>query len=198
MKTTCMLGTCLAVGALAAPLSGQDTPLLPVAVVNTEKIFKEYQPLLDKLAPIKEAAQALNKNVQVRSVELETASNKALNAAPGTPEKQRLQQQANKLEAELGQYIQQERGQLQKREAAIFIEFYKGLEEEVRKYAKGKGIKLVIRQQDNLLDENQPLPQIINSLNRGIIFEDGLDITDDIVKALDARGAAKSDAKKTR
>jgi Skp family chaperone for outer membrane proteins len=190
MKATCLLSICLLAGALTVPLYGQDAAPLPVAVVNTERIFKTYQPLLDKLAPIKEAAQELEKNVQVRNVELETAVNKLRNAEPGSPEAQRLQQQAGKLQGELQQYIQQERGELQKREAAIFIEFYKGLEEEVRKYAKGKGIKLVIRQQESSLDENQQLQQIINSLNRGIIFEDGLDITDDIVKALDVRNAA--------
>jgi Skp family chaperone for outer membrane proteins len=190
MKATCLLSICLLAGALTVPLYGQDAAPLPVAVVNTERIFKTYQPLLDKLAPIKEAAQELEKNVQVRNVELETAVNKLRNAEPGSPEAQRLQQQAGKLQGELQQYIQQERGELQKREAAIFIEFYKGLEEEVRKYAKGKGIKLVIRQQESSLEENQQLQQIINSLNRGIIFEDGLDITDDIVKALDVRNAA--------
>ena len=199
MKLTCVASMCLLAGALAAPLCGQDAAPLPVAVVNTERIFKTYQPLLDKLDPIKESAKELDKNIQIRNVELETAINKLRNAEPGTPEAQRLQQQAGKLNGELQQYIQQERGELQKREAAIFIEFYKALEEEVHKYAKAKGIKLVIRQQENSLDENQPLPQIINSLNRGIIFEDELDITDDIVKALDARGAAKSDdAKRTR
>lgn len=199
MKATSIVGLCLLAGALAAPLFSQEAAPLPVAVVNTERIFKTYQPLLDKLAPIKEAAKELEKNVQVRNVELETAINKLRNAEQGSPEAQRLQQQAGKLQGELQQYIQQERGELQKREAAIFIEFYKGLEEEVRKYAKAKGIKLVIRQQENSLQEDQPLQLIINSLNRGIIFEDGLDITDDIVKALDARGAPKSDdAKKTR
>ena len=199
MKATSIASMFLLAGAFAAPLQSQDAPPLPVAVVNTERIFKTYQPLLDKLAPIKEAAQELEKNVQVRNVELETAYNKLRNAEQGSPEAQRLQQQFNKLQAERQQYIEQERGELQKREAAIFIEFYKGLEEEVSKYAKAKGIKLVIRQQESSLEENQPLQQIINSLNRGIIFEDGLDITDDIVKALDARAAPKSDdGKKTR
>ena len=79
---------------------------------------------------------------------------------------------------------------MQKKEAAIFLAFYRDLEEEVRKYAKAKGLKLVIRQQESSLDENQQLQQILTSLNRGIIFEDGLDITDDILKALDAQAAA--------
>lgn len=171
-------------------LPAQDAALFPVALVNIDKIFKTYQPLLDKLAPIKAAAVELEKNVQLRNAELETVVNKLRAAQPGSPEAQRLQQQGAKLQAELQQFVQKERGELQKREATIFLDLYRQLEEEVRKYAKAKGIKLVIRQQEGSLDENQPLQQILTSLNRGIIYEDGLDITEEILKALDARTAS--------
>jgi Skp family chaperone for outer membrane proteins len=176
-------------------LSADESPPLPIAVINMDRVFKTHQPLLDKLAPIKTAAQELEKNIQVREVELETAVNKLRNSQPGTPESQRLQQQAAKVQGELQQYIQKERGELQKRETAIFLEFYRQVEEEVRKHSKAKGIKLVIRQQDGSLDGNQPIQEIYKSLTRGIIFEDGLDITDDILKALDERAQSE---KKTR
>jgi hypothetical protein len=45
----------------------------------------------------------------------------------------------------------------------------------------------VIRQQDSSLDDNQPLGEVLKSLNRGIVFEDGLDITDEILEALGKR-----------
>jgi len=171
-------------------ISAQDAAIFPVAVVNMDKVFKTHQPLLDKQAPIKTAAVELEKNVQLRNVELETVVNKLRAAQPGSPEAQRLQQQGAKLQAELQQFVQKERGDLQKREAAIFLDLYRQLEEEVRKYAKAKGIKLVIRQQEASLDDNQPLAQILASLNRSIIYEDGLDITEEILKALDARAAS--------
>jgi len=171
-------------------LIAQDTVPFPVAVVNMDKVFKTHQPLLDKLAPIKTAAVDLEKNVQLRNVELETVVNKLRAAQPGSPDAQRLQQQGAKLQAELQQFVQKERGDLQKREAAIFLDLYRQLEQEVRKFAKAKGIKLVIRQQEGSLDENQPLAQILASLNRGIIYEDGLDITEEILKALDARAVS--------
>jgi len=171
-------------------IRAQDAATFPVAVVNMDKVFKTHQPLLDKLAPIKTAAVDLEKNVQLRNVELETVVNKFRAAQPGSPEAQRLQQQGAKLQAELQQFVQKERGDLQKRETVILLGFYRQVEEEVRKYAKAKGIKLVIRQQEGSLDENQPLQQILASLNRGIIYEDGLDITEDVLKALDARAAS--------
>jgi Skp family chaperone for outer membrane proteins len=176
--------------ACAGTLRAQDAAPFPVARVNMDKVFKTHKPLLDKLAPIKTAAADLEKNVQLRNVELETVVNKLRAAQPGSPEAQRLQQQGAKLQAELQQFVQKERGDLQKREAAIYLDLYRQLEEEVRKYAKAKGIKLVIRQQDTSLDENQPLQQVLTSITRGIIYEDGLDITDDILKALDARMAS--------
>ena len=101
-----------------------------------------------------------------------------------------MQQQAAKLQNDLQQFVAKEREELQKREAAVFLDLYRQLEDEVKKYAKAKGIKLVIRQQEGTLDEKQPLQEILKTLNRGIIYEDGLDITDEILKALDARNAA--------
>lgn len=189
---TCLLSFCLAVAFIVpGRLPAQEAAPLPIALVNMDRVFKTYKPLLDKLAPIKTAAAELEKDVQLRNAELETVVNKLRAAQPGSPEAQKLQQQGARLQAELQQYVQKERGDLQKREAAIFLDLYRRLESEVRQYAKAKGIKLVIRQQEGSLDENQPLPQILASLNRGIIYEDGLDITDEILKALDARTASE-------
>jgi len=189
MKTY-LLSFCLAVAfAVPGPLVAQEAAPFPVAVVNMDRVFK-HQPLQDKLTPIKEGAAELEKTVQLRTAELETAVNKFRAAAPGSPESQRLQQQAAKLQAELQQFVQKERGDLQKREAAIILAFYRELEDEVRKYAKAKGIKLVIRQKEAPLDDSQSPQQTLLSINREVLFEDGLDITDDILKALDARNAA--------
>jgi Skp family chaperone for outer membrane proteins len=174
----------------AASHSTRAQEPLPIALVNMDRVFKTYQPLLDKLAPIKEGAQDLEKKAQLRQIELETVVTQLRKAQPGTPEAQRLQQQAAKLQTELQQFVVKEREELQRREAAVFLDMYRQLEDEVKKYAKAKGIKLVIRQQEGSLDEKQPLQEILKTLNRGIIYEEGLDITDEILKALDARNAA--------
>ena len=81
---------------------------------------------------------------------------------------------------------------MQKQESTIYLAFYRTVDDEVAKYAKAKGLKLVLRQQDSSLDENQPLAELLKSLNRSIIYQDGLDITDEILKALDARAAQQA------
>ncbi len=184
---TLLLASC-AFLTLATAAGGQET--LPIALVNLDRIFKDHKPFQDKLVPIKEGVQEMEKKAQLRQIELETVVTQLRKAQPGTPEAQRLQQQAVKLQTDLQQFVAKERETLQKREATAHLELYRQVEEEVKKYCKEKGIKLVIRQQETSLDENQPLPEILKALNRGIVFEDGLDITSDILKALDARNGA--------
>lgn len=188
MRSVCLLAILTAVFAAWPSVRAQEP--LPIALVNMDRVFKTHQPLLDKLAPIKEGAQNLEKKAQLRQIELETVVTQLRKAQPGTPEAQRLQQQAAKLQTELQQFVVKEREELQRREAAVFLDMYRQLEDEVKKYAKAKGIKLVIRQQEGSLDEKQSLQEILKTLNRGIIYEEGLDITDEILKALDARNAA--------
>jgi Skp family chaperone for outer membrane proteins len=169
----------------STPLLAQTDAEFPVAVLNLDRIFKTYPPFQAKLAPVKEGVQELEKKAQARQIELETKVAQLRMKQPGSPEFQKLQAEAAKLQAEAQQFVQQERAELQKQEAGIFLELYRQVEGEVQKYAKEHGIKLVIRQQDSSLEEGQPLGEILKSLNRGIIFEEGLDITDEILKALD-------------
>jgi Skp family chaperone for outer membrane proteins len=176
-----------------APACAADP--FPVAVLNTERIFRTHKPLLAQLEPIKAANAEFEKTVQLRQIELETVAGQLRRAPPGSPEFVRLQQQAVKLQGDLQQFIATERGALQKREAGILLGFYRTMDEEVRKYAQTHGIKLVLRQQESSLDENQPLPEILKSLNRPIVFDDQLDITDAILAALAGREQEKPPAR---
>ena len=182
---------CLLSGIMVAATSARGDESLPIAILNMDRIFKTYKPLLDQLAPAREEAKALQEKIQLRQAEIETVANQIRKAEPGSPDFQRLQGQLLKLNGELQQMAQAGQQTIQKKETTIYLAFYRTLDEEVAKYAKAKGLKLVLRQQDSSLDDNQPLQEILKSLNRGIIYQDGLDITDDILQALDARAVSK-------
>jgi Skp family chaperone for outer membrane proteins len=167
--------------------SAADPPT--VGIVNMDKVFKTHKPFQDKLDPLKQEAKDLEQKLQVRQAELETVAAQIRKAAPGSPEAARLMQQAGKLQGELQQFVNTERGNLQKKEAALYVTFYKQVDGEISKYAKAKGLKLVLKDQENNLDESQGVNELLKALNRGILYQDGLDITDDIVKALAASKA---------
>jgi Skp family chaperone for outer membrane proteins len=182
---------CLLSSVLLATSTARAADSLPIAILNMDRIFKSHKPLLEQLAPVREETKKLQETVQLRQAEIETVANQIRKTDPGSPDFQRLQAQLLKLNAELQQLVQAGQQGLQKKESVIYLGFYRILDEEVAKYAKAKGLKLVIRQQDSSLDDNQPLPELLKSLNRSIIYQDGLDITDEILKALDARAANK-------
>ncbi len=175
------------IASLGQPLAGQER--FPVAILNVDRILKSHKPLIAKVDPLKAEAKELEAAIQVRQAELETVANQFRRAQPGSPEQQRLQGQLGKLQTDMQQFVVGERTQLQKKEMAVYLEFFRRLDAEVSKYAKQRGLKLVVRQSETSLEDNQTLPETMKALNRIILYEDGLDITDEILKALDAPAA---------
>jgi len=159
---------------------------LPIGLIDVDRIFKTHQPFVKKLEPIKAEVKELDESIQVRQAELETVATQARRAQPGSAEFQRLQQQAVKLQAELQQYVASSRQAVQKKEAAVLIECYQQLDAQVSKYAKSRGLKLVIRNQESTLDAGQTFQDVLKALNRSVLYAEDLDITDEILKALAA------------
>ena len=186
MPLVCWLAFCV-VASAAEPL--------PIALVNVDRICKTYPPFLRQLEPLKDLAKEVDQAIQVRQAELETVAGKLRSTPPGSPDAQRLQMQAIKLQNELQQFINSERQKLQQKEAGIFLAFHKQLDVQISKYAKAHGIKLVVRQFETSLEggEDRPLPEIIQILNRTILYEEGLNITDEILKALPTQAAGAAE-----
>jgi len=173
-------------GLLALPvisLAQEKAADFPVAVLNLDKVFAAFKKHAERLEPLRESAKELDETVQVRQVEMETAANQLRKAPPGSPEQQRAQMQIVKLQTELRQFVDQERQKLQKRELATIITSQREIDERVKKICKERGLKLVLRQYSPP-DENQPLQELAKNLNRDVIYQEGLDITDDVIKAL--------------
>jgi len=190
MRRQQMAAWLLALAWLVLPARGTlaDEPL-PVALVNVDRILKVHQPLQEQLAPLKTEAKELDNKVQVRQAEIETVTDTLRKTQPASSEQQRLQLQLVKLQTDLQQFINGERQKLQKKEVAVYLALFRQLDAEIAKYAKAKNLKLVLRQYETSYDESQPIQDILKALNRTILYEEGLDITDEILKGLGSRGA---------
>ena len=161
----------------------------PIALVNIDRILKDYKPLNDKLDPLKAEAKEVENAIQVRQAELETVGNQLRQVLPGSPDQQRLQIQLVKMQGDFQRFVAEGKSKLQQKEAAIYLAFFRQLDAEIAKYSKANGLKLVLRQSETSLEDGQPLQDVFKSLNRSIMYQDGLDITDAILKALQASSA---------
>jgi Skp family chaperone for outer membrane proteins len=155
-----------------------------VAVVNVDRILKEHKPLNDQLDPLKAEAKEFEAAVQVRQAEMESVAGKVRQTPPTSPEYERLQVQFARLRAELEQFVLKGRRDLQQKEMTLYLSFFRRLDSEISKYSKAHGLKLVLRQSQTSLEDNQSPEDVAKALNRQILFEDGIDITDAILKAL--------------
>lgn len=175
---------CLPTLLFLAPLTtiAQDKDF-PVAVINLDKVFNGYKKHAERLQPLRESAKEVDESVQVRQVEMETTTNQLRKATPGTQDALRLQQQIVKLQNDLRVYVETERQKLQKREVSALIATQKDVDEQIKKICQARGLKLVLRQ-NSPPEENQPLQEVVKNLNRDVVYQDGLDITEDVLKAL--------------
>lgn len=171
---------------LASPVFAQDKAF-PIAVVNLDKVFNGFKKHAERLQPIREGAKELDESVQIRQVEMETTANQLRKTMPGSPDQLRLQQQLIKLQNDLRVFLETERLKLQKREVGALIATQKDVDNQIKKLSKERGLKLVLRQYP-LPEENQPLQEVVKNLNRDVVYhEEALDITDDVLKALNAK-----------
>jgi Skp family chaperone for outer membrane proteins len=171
--------------ALAPALNADDNKSdLPIALIDVGYIFKNYKPAAEKLAALKPALQELEKTVQLRQVEIEQVQRKLASPKEGE-DRAKLQQQFAKLQQELRVFVETERQSLQKRELQIQADIDKLVQAEVQRIAKERGLKLVVvRPRGNL--ESQDAGELNRTLNQLVIFEDGLDLSEEVLKALEA------------
>ena len=176
----------LMIAALAPALNADENKSeLPIGLIDVGYIFKNYKPVTEKLAALKPALQELEETVRVRQVEIEQVQRKLASPKEGD-DRAKLQQQFAKLQQELRVYVETERQSLQKRELQIQAEVYKLVQAEVQKIAKERGLKLVVvRPRGNL--DSQDAGELNRTLNQLVIFEEGLDLSEEVLKALEAR-----------
>jgi hypothetical protein len=83
----------------------------------------------------------------------------------------------------------------------MYLETYQGVMADVGKYCKAHGINLVMRFNGDPYDASDP-EGLKKELNKAVLYQDGIDITDDILAIVNSRhspqdlAAGKSGAKR--
>jgi Skp family chaperone for outer membrane proteins len=170
-----------------APASAQEKPIdnpLPIGLVNIEKIAQQYKPFQSQVAAMQEEAKELQSSATLKQSELEAIRNDLRKAVQGSAEFQKLQNQFLRLDRELKAFVQEGQQKFRDKELKLSLSLHREIEQVLKPYCKAKGLRLVVRTHNGSLDENQNPQQILQALNRGVLYEEGLDITDDVLKLL--------------
>jgi Skp family chaperone for outer membrane proteins len=166
-----------------------ESPPLPIGIVNIEKIAQQHKPFQVKVMALQEEGKELNASIALKQSEVQAVANDLQKAKPGSPEVQKLQMQVVRLQRELQMFVQENQQKFREKDLKLSLSLHREVDEVLKPYCKAKGLKLVVRTQNSSLDENQNPQQIGAALGRGVLYEDGLDITDDVLKLLTEKSA---------
>ena len=173
--------------ACISPILAQEKPAevpLPIGLVNLDKIAQQFKPFQVKVAALQEEGKELQSSITLKQSELQAVANDAQKTMQGSAEFQKLQTQFAKLQRELQIFVQEGQQKFRDKELKLSLSLHREIDQVLKPYCKAKGLRLVVRVNNSSLDENQNQQQIVQTLSRGVLYEDGLDITDDVLKLM--------------
>lgn len=162
-----------------------------VAVVNIANIFKQHPEFKRRLEAIRQQVNEFKKQVAVRQVEIESTQRKLQQLKAGTQEHDDTQLLLARLQTELKLSGGRKQQEFIKLEATLYSDTYGEITEAISTYAKANGIRLVLRANEGPIDPNNQ-KSVMGAVNRIVVYQADLDITDDILRELSTQKGDKS------
>jgi len=195
---------------LATDVAAQNVPQRPVAnpsanvsryglaVVDISYIFKNHGPFKAKMDAMKKDVQAAENRLRQERQEIGKLQEKLETFKPGTPDYKELDEQVAKRKADFNLKATQQRKGFLEREAKIYFETNLEVSDAVKYYAQRHNIGLVVRFNGDPVDPNRR-EDVLRAINRPVVYQNGIDITPDILRELHSRApAAVGTARNTR
>ncbi len=194
--STMLIGVCLSglfFGALSrhatadpsADSGKKDSPpgATRIAVIDMTRVYmksKIYQNYQNELkTKVSESQEASRKLI----MEFQQLTEKWKRLEQGSEERKEIENQLKKKQTELSEFQAAEARKFQKEQAGIYLAIYQKTAPEIANYAQARGIDLVLWKQPEPVKEDDPV-KLLQSLSRNVIYENNLDITDEIIGAM--------------
>ncbi len=102
---------------------------------------------------------------------------------PGTPDYAGKEKEYASLQADLGVQVRQKQREFLEQEAQVRYQAYQEIQQKVSEFCQKYGIQLVIRFNREPIDNTKP-QEVMIGINRPIVYQSSLDITNHIIRAL--------------
>ena len=156
----------------------------PVAVVNVEKLFREFQELNRRMAVQRERTTALQNDIKHRKKELEELAEALSRIPDGTGEFERLKRQLEERKTGFETWAKESATDIQRETAENLAWGYNQIQERIKEYTEQRGIKLV-SQVNRTRADHKDLKAIMGVMQQPVVaYHAAIDITDDILQML--------------
>jgi Skp family chaperone for outer membrane proteins len=164
----------------------QDKPAprrCDVAVLNVSEVFEKFTVFQKEMQDLKSDVESFELVLKQAQNDILQLKERMEAAKKGSEERRSLEAELAKRNAELRMEMETKRGGFLAKEAASYAVHYHEMEKVVRDIAARRELRLVLRfsgQDFNDKDRNS----VLQAVNRPVVFQDQLDITDEVIKSI--------------
>lgn len=154
-------------------------PATRIALVDLTKVYAEHEEFKSKVELMKREVEEAEKNLKVRKEEIEKALAAIQTLPAGSVQRTEAEQKLLLDQQTLQANVNLQKAKFKDQEARIYLEIYDGVLAIIDVYAAEQKIDLVLRFNDQPRERND-LQQVMQQLNRQVVYHKGLDITDEV------------------
>lgn len=184
----------------AATIAAPETevpkvPATTVAVMDIAYIFKNHKSFLDEMKVLEQKTQTVRQNVATTDAQLQLLKAR-MEQTVDKAAKEKLQVELATQGTEFQLSVRKMQEEVAETESKIYYDTYMVMQEETKKYCRSKGIHVVLKTSRDAINGNDR-KSVMEGLSRAIVFSDAPDISEDILKAMDAAVQVKAAKAKT-
>jgi Skp family chaperone for outer membrane proteins len=154
-----------------------------VAVIDVGYIFRNLERFKQAREDINGDAAQFQQEIRDRRAGLTQKAEQLKTTPAGTAQYTQLEEQLANADTQLRLDMARKQKERVEKEAKIYFNAYKEIEEEVRRFADRYGIDLVVRFNSEDMDIGKP-ETVLQGINRFVVFQRSLNITNHILDEL--------------
>lgn len=190
LGTLAMLDTLTAQQPPAAAADAAANAPHKIALIDMAYIFKNYDKFKVQTESLKSEAEAAEKKAEAMIKQGQDLQKTLTGFAQGSPDYSRVESQLIDLQSQLNSFKQKEQREIVRKQAELYKQIYMEVQGFVNQYATYFNYTLVMRfSRDDVSAAGDP-QQIINNMNRQVVFyKPQDDITEPILKHMNTQYA---------
>jgi Skp family chaperone for outer membrane proteins len=175
-----------ACSALTAEAQAPAPPRTPVAIIDLSYVFKNYSKFIQLTESMKRKVETADTALKGRQEELKATGRQLEEMQLGSPNRNQLEEQFTKMQADIQVEIATQRKDFLRQEAQIYYTVYQEVQDASKSHCERNGILLVMRFNGDEIDPNNP-QEVMQDLNKAVVYHNrAIDITPAILQYLES------------
>jgi Skp family chaperone for outer membrane proteins len=191
----CSLGLAQAPSDGPPPIAGPTAvqPTQPaatrIALIDVTFIFKNHKRFKDQMQDMKGQVQAAENRVKTEKQQITTMAQTLQTLQKGTADYKDLEEKITDLSTRLQISVNKEKSAFLQQQARIYYNTYQEICQSTDYFCRQYGIDLVLRHSRETANPDNP-DDVLTVINKPVVFQRGLDITDQILADLNRSSPA--------